>query len=556
MNIYILVILLFVIAFYIFKNTCYTVEKFTGNWEEQKHNMKNFWGYYGNSLHNSITNSGPGKFIDLDSKGENIVPIAPIPSLQDSEISKKIEQCNIINSTGDCNNIPSTRDEKGCGFCASTNKIVYGDDNGPIADVCPGDDNWIPPGPKISEECTKKKERDICKKMTRCSDITGEKSICAWCPITNTGMVKRKGNEIKNGIDNWEPKYPESDKCEWGSSDTGKYSTLIFGLDNCQKFESDFPCMASGKALTGPHSDACKLKLWRETGCSTDFNNFEQPLTENQNNILSEAKKKWETENIPFTDIKTNMETMFQKLSSTLFGEKRDYTKMCKNEDVEPCDPTLNPTPVECYQKVFKESGCTDKGEDYPKQSLSQPWLIYKDTIRKLKTDLETAKSNATWDNMSELLENSKKCIGVLPKPLPIEKPCWRDFVLRMRTMSNVTLENKNLKIGETYINKSQYEEEYFPFWNYLKQVREYWDTNWTLFVNTLKSVPKVVSRQDSTHGLVIHFKPGSVFTDLVQNTNNRKYFLGSDIGDFITENKFKEKDFPFWSFYWTAKIN
>ena len=58
--------------------------------------------------------------------------------------------------------------------------------------------------------------------------------------------------------------------------------------------------------------------------------------------------------------------------------------------------------------------------------------------------------------------------------------------------------------------------------------VREYWDTNWTLFVNTLKSVPKVISRQDSTYGLVIHFKPGSVFTDLVQNSKNRANFTHS----------------------------
>ena len=57
-----------------------------------------------------MTISGPGKFIELDSAGENIVPIAPIPSSQNSEISKKIEQCKIVNRTGDCDNIPSTED--------------------------------------------------------------------------------------------------------------------------------------------------------------------------------------------------------------------------------------------------------------------------------------------------------------------------------------------------------------------------------------------------------------------------------------------------------------
>ena len=144
------------------------------------------------------------KFVELSKDKTKLNEISPTAKTVTREIGEKIEKCKLINLTGNCEEI----DANECGYCWDTDKIVYGDKNGPIADVC-SKKNWIPPGPKTGYYCQKKKEQEICKKMKDCGDSTGEKSICGWCPLTASGMPKKAG---PNG--GFVPKY-DDDKCDW-----------------------------------------------------------------------------------------------------------------------------------------------------------------------------------------------------------------------------------------------------------------------------------------------------------------------------------------------------
>ena len=121
-----------------------------------------------------------------------------------SEIQKNIEKCRQINEIGDCALLQGTQ----CGYCLSSNKILYGDANGPLEDTCEKG-KWSPPGANAPENCTKMKERAICGNQKDCGDVGGNKSICAWCPVKGRGMVFKYNKEGGKT-----PKYAE-DKCEW-----------------------------------------------------------------------------------------------------------------------------------------------------------------------------------------------------------------------------------------------------------------------------------------------------------------------------------------------------
>lgn len=128
-----------------------------------------------------------------------------------SQVAKEVEKCRTIDQVGDCSLIAGTK----CGYCLSSNKILYGDANGPLVDTCeknsPGKyDKWSPPGVAAPAICTKLKERAICARVKDCGDVGGFKQICSWCPIKGKGMVFKYNNEGGK-----EPKYPEDDKCEW-----------------------------------------------------------------------------------------------------------------------------------------------------------------------------------------------------------------------------------------------------------------------------------------------------------------------------------------------------
>ena len=48
-----------------------------------------------------------------------------------SDIQKEVEKCRMIDQVGNCDLIEGTK----CGYCLSSNKILYGDQNGPLVDT-------------------------------------------------------------------------------------------------------------------------------------------------------------------------------------------------------------------------------------------------------------------------------------------------------------------------------------------------------------------------------------------------------------------------------------
>lgn len=150
--------------------------------------------------------------LKLDAKGTKLdvkVPASPVP---ETEVDKQVKECKRINLAAEPNQCDNIGVSVSCGYCADGDNVYYGDKNGPSANVCQKN-NWVPPGPRAKYECIKSKERRICRGQKDCGDTGGKKSICAWCPSKETGIVKSPNP----GPHGWFPKYPEEkdDKCDW-----------------------------------------------------------------------------------------------------------------------------------------------------------------------------------------------------------------------------------------------------------------------------------------------------------------------------------------------------
>ena len=113
-----------------------------------------------------------------------------------SDIARKIEKCRTLT---DCKDLV----DNNCGYCWYTNKFQYGDQNGPVADVCPKN-GWAPPGNKASYFCEKMREQKICRKVKDCGGTNGEASICGWCPTSAQALVMGDSKDVtENTIYRW-----------------------------------------------------------------------------------------------------------------------------------------------------------------------------------------------------------------------------------------------------------------------------------------------------------------------------------------------------------------
>ena len=127
---------------------------FEGRKDDQRKYLKDTDKYWDSRLFPQVINGvdKESKFLKLNKDKTKLDEISPTASMDRTELSKKIEKCNLINTTGDCGEIEGNE----CGYCWDTDKIIYGDASGPATDVC-SKKNWIPPGPKTSYYCQKKK---------------------------------------------------------------------------------------------------------------------------------------------------------------------------------------------------------------------------------------------------------------------------------------------------------------------------------------------------------------------------------------------------------------
>ena len=117
-------------------------------YQEQAQHLKNQDKYYDYRKFPQVVKGGgdESKFVDLSLNKKELVEKNPTENVQKSDVSKKIEKCRIIDKNNDCSLIA----ENDCGYCWHTDKIQYGDANGPVADVCP-QGGWVPPGPNAGK---------------------------------------------------------------------------------------------------------------------------------------------------------------------------------------------------------------------------------------------------------------------------------------------------------------------------------------------------------------------------------------------------------------------
>ena len=478
---------------------------FQGRKSEQKNYLKSQDKYWDSRLFPEVVKGGKddSKFLKFNKDKTKLTDISPTATVDKGDISKKIEQCRIINLTADCDQITAN----GCGYCWDTDKIIYGDATGPATDVC-SKKNWIAPGPKTAYFCQKKKEQKLCETMQDCGDSTGKKSICAWCPLTAKGVPKKLGPQ-----GGWIAKYPE-DKCDWKSQlledygeckdlktkldsklpnkqwhdrDGAYYSCARYGANNnsgckswgngytyqnmtgnkacctcgggnkeidfkdnlidpkdCKRFAQLFPCVGPNM-LTGPHSEACLQSQWGKSGCDGN-------LTERVTDAVD--FNNWNTNSYAVAG--DNMKESIRKVAQTSgdYNKARPAYKKCFGKEPDPCESRFNPRPIACAKKIYNETGCTAKGKLNPEDTPNWPNSYVNNTWKKGQEgnwSVNTLKSNilgmkrqsqTTTRNPKTNFDNTiytNLMCNGEMPGIPWDKPCWSDFVIIMTATPGIT---------------------------------------------------------------------------------------------------------------------
>jgi len=306
-------------------------------------------------------------------EGQQLVMTDPIQKPITNDVDMNVKQCKQITS---CNELDGTK----CGYCFYNNKFYYGDNNGPLTDVCPG--GWV----KTKEACQERRERAVCDKVTNCHEMTGDASICGWCAASNKAFVATNvGGKL-------EPKYSQ-DKC----ADEG-YG--LIAQTDCTKFAQEHPCIGPNEN-TGPHTQQCLSALWKKAGCSVKGSSA--PSQPGHDNSWWNSRS-WQS-------VLADMKTYFTNSNSTNYNVASSKLKGqpgCLGTTPNPCDPKYNPMPIECAQQSFTSAGCTSKGTSYPIGNATTIYMgCYKDQVGGVR-DLPTNLGNFTQAECAEKAKGYK----------------------------------------------------------------------------------------------------------------------------------------------------
>ena len=398
-------------------------------YQEQAQHLKNQDIYYDYRKFPQVVKGGgdESKFVDLSLNKKELVEKNPTENVQKSDIGKKIEKCRIIDKNNDCSLIV----ENDCGYCWHTDKIQYGDENGPVADVCPKG-GWVPPGPNAGKNCEKKKERALCATMTDCGDAVGEKSICGWCPLNNKGVPKKQAPDGRG----WVAKYPE-DKCDWKSKietvlgdkkdfekctdlktklpsqfgasrkwhdrDGKYYDCERYGIgNNCKNWGNSYRyqeltgnqacCVCGGgeRSLDFPGNliEPNMCKKFKQMFPCIGPNMFTGPHTPaclsnlwkksgctgdlNQRVTDREDYNWWNSHS--YGDAAKNMQS-FSKTSkeSSNYNEANIANNKCYGNNVDPCEDRFRPRPLACSKKIYRQAGMYQEGKLNPDNTNTWP---------------------------------------------------------------------------------------------------------------------------------------------------------------------------------------
>lgn len=354
MKLFILVIAILIILFLI--STYKFVETFE-NAQEQSY-LKDEQRYF-QARQNSLlpVDEAAEKFYKFDTTqpmGKQLEIVEPTSvTMKESNVDEQVQRCSNLTS---CSQLDGTN----CGYCFSNNRFYYGNDKGPLTDVC--EKGWV----RTGKDCQEYRERAICAKVTNCHEMVGEASICAWCPTKNIAMPYIEQNGILV------PKYPDKDKCNDEDITSGKQLGLVKQGD-CDQFYKDHPCIGPNEDK-GPHSDACLQHLWKQSGCQVQGTH---------NPDKNQTQKNWWNQR-GWKAVFSDMKAWFSDANSSNWSLAKSHHEGCYGTNPDPCDPKYN-GPLECYQKKFTQAGCSQKGSAYPTTKPTTPISKYTQTITNLK---------------------------------------------------------------------------------------------------------------------------------------------------------------------------
>ena len=400
---------------------------------EQKSYLKKQDKYFDNRLFPPVVKGGSDdvKFVELSRDKTKLNKVKPGAHIDKSSIAQKIEKCKIIDKTGDCSEITAND----CGYCWTTDKILYGDAKGPTADVCPKK-GWVKPGRWAAYFCQKKKEQAICNEMKDCGDVGGKKSICGWCPSKAKGVPKKVTRDGRG----FEAKYSE-DKCNWKSKamPTAKWlgwtpskggypnrnpskggEALTVGEGDCDRDEDCGPGLKCGHdgRMTGVKDPRTGKNIkpnarGRDYCYDPNFKSFQGSLIKpsdcakfkqmfpcvgpnmltgpHSDACLSDLWKKsgcsgnihqrvtdrkdynWWNSN-SFTNAGNNMKSFsVTARRDTNYDKAKAAYKKCYGKEVNPCEERFKPRPLVCSRKLYAETGCSSKGQLHPDKQKGWP---------------------------------------------------------------------------------------------------------------------------------------------------------------------------------------
>ena len=529
--------------------------------------------------------SGDVKFKKLDASNQNLLDTNPSASVKKTELAKNIEKCRIINKTLDCDQITvdsgcgycwetnkilygdasgPTADVCGKNWVKSGPEAAFQckkkkeqticndmkdcGDTGGEKSIC----GWCPTkakgmvkknlpgggfGTKYDDDKCNWKEEIIASGDTR---FLEKKDLKTKLPSQFGSSRKwhdRDGKQYDceeyakgSNCQSWGNGYTYQGltgnkacvSCGGGTTDFPFKGDLLYGPEECKKFEEKFPCLTP-TWKTGPHSQDCLNSLWDRSGCD---GNLDDRVSD------QEDYKWWNSHSYILAGDNMKQYSTYANTGKN-YEESDKYTQKCYGKQVDPCESRFNPRPSKCATKIFKEQGCDASGKYYPENS--QNWLFSSVDWKKGITDssywsnntlaskvrqLRNAiNRNATTpkSNFDSYLESSEQCYGKKPS-IPWNKPCWTDFVQMMTVTEYIKLENGALNFSgnsgggfksilpitnnnQTWkkgmawkpgyiLTKEMYEIEYFPFWNFVKTNKEVWNSKWTDFKKSCLGVP------------------------------------------------------------------
>ena len=521
-------------------------------------------------------------FMELNNESTGLLKKNSGDFQKKSNVSKYVEKCDVINKTGLCDNISRTV----CGYCHSRDKFMYGNETGPLVDVCKG--KWVKPGENSGYYCQKVRDQSTCRKVKDCGGNIGSAYICGWCPSTQKSFAKKT-----NGKGGWEPKYPE-DKCNWSGKVSGKTTSLI-DVNLCEKFKQEFPCMGPNWK-TGPHTQKCLNSLWDKAGCTGNLN---ERIPGSGLNLSSELNK-WNNRGRGYANVAASMQQYKKNVKSNDYNTAKMYTKACLGNSIDPCQSKFNSRPTACDEKMWKNSGCNKKGLLDPQSKTAwtlnfpnrwretNPTDNSESSLTKLYNDIMGYKTKADYwkrnkdKNYTKALNYNQACLGESPER-PFKKLCWKDFSSKMSIIPGLIIKAKSIDfsngpngfkslIPKSYLGShlnnriawsknyelkdNVYKSSFFPDWTFMDEYVKFKNTKWSDFKNIMLGWPGVKFIDNNK----LEFNEMTKFIRIIPATTNKNvaknnpYFIKSGSKYYLTYDTFKTVNFPYHTFLLMAK--